>query len=381
MRVAGRVEDRRPDPREVVAVPGRPYHRGHVRRGEVDLAQDVGKLPDLRRTRPDLLRGRCRRVDPPLGDVPLELLDDPIAELVREAHLGVQIAVELRPLALAVDEPPEKTDPAPVEVVEADGVAPVPAGEVGIAAEPVLRAVEHAGRAVEVAHVALPFDAVAAPVAPREAPRPAHAEKHFPARLVELLRDLAPGLSGADDHHRAGRQHPRVLVVVRGELREASRQARGHGRDVRVLVRAGGDDHVAGPERPFARRDLEAVARGPDRPRLDPAPDRRVEGARPRLEVAHERVAGEEPVRVVARVLRPGERDRPVRGDGAEGVPAVLAPARRDARALEHHVLDAGPGKEEADREAPLPGADDEGVVDAPRRARSGRHLPATRRR
>ena len=98
--------------------------------------------------------------------MPFELLDDALAEPIGVAHLGMELAVEPCALAPAVDEPPQKPDPAAVKVVQADGVAAVLAAQVRVAAKPIPGALEHGRGSVEIAHVALPLDAVPPPVAP-----------------------------------------------------------------------------------------------------------------------------------------------------------------------------------------------------------------------
>ena len=295
--------------------------------GEVDLPQHFRHGPVFGRAAGKLLRRRRRRVDAALRDVPVELAGDPLAELVRKAHFGMQFAIEARVLAFAAGQPAEKADAAAVEVVQAERVAAVPARQMRVCPEAHLGAFQHVRGPVEIAHVALPGDAVPPPPAPWQTAGAADREPDIAARPVQLLGDLAAGLPGADDQDAARRQHVRALVVVGGKLLQAARQAFGNGRDMRRLVCARRHDDIARAVNVLACLHLESVARTPHRQHLDPAAHRRAEGRRPALEMAHQFVSLEEAVRVAARIFGARQRDRPVRRDGAERIPPAFAPA------------------------------------------------------
>ena len=71
---------------------------------------------------------------------------------------------------------------------------------------------------------------------------------------------------------------------------------------------------------------------------------------------------GHEPVRIVAAVCEAGQLGLPVRGEQAQGVPALRPPCVGHIPALEDHVVDRAPGEEVANRQAGVPGPDYDGV-------------------
>jgi hypothetical protein len=60
---------------------------------------------------------------------------------------------------------------------------------------------------------------------------------------VKLLGDLAAGLATSDDENLAGRQLPRVPVILHVDLNQVSRERGRAGRAVGPLVRPGAQDH------------------------------------------------------------------------------------------------------------------------------------------
>ena len=107
---------------------------------------------------------------------------------------------------------------------------------------------------------------------------------------------------------------------------------------------------------------------------LDAFDDRGRERAGVRLEVRGERCAREEPVAVgwagLAGAGLAGEPVHPVRRQERQRVPALVPPLA-DAPAFEQHVLVARGGEMVAERQAGLPGADDQ-RVDVGRARRPG---------
>jgi hypothetical protein len=132
-------------------------------------------------------------------------------------------------------------------------------------------------------------------------------------------------------------------------------------RDERCLEWPSGDDHVSCVDGSAARRQAEsrrAVVK-PRQPRdvrveLDGRRDRRGIGP----EVIDELVPSHVSVGVVAAVLKPRHRRRPVGRHQLERVPAVLPPATQRRPPIEDDVLAAGLAEQPAHDQAGLTGAD-----------------------
>ena len=126
-------------------------------------------------------------------------------------------------------------------------------------------------------------------------------EDDRPARLVQLLRDLAAGLAAPDHEHLARRQRGLVRVAGGVELDDAVR--RRAGRSMGPLVRTRADDDRPRPERTVGglQREADAVRRL-ERRDGDAFTDRSAERAGPPLEMTDDLVLGQEPFRVVAGV-------------------------------------------------------------------------------
>ena len=195
----------------------------------------------------------------------------------------------------------------------------------------------------------------------------------------ELVRDLHPGGGRADDQRTTvGGELSRAAVLERGELLQRSGERR----------RDRGDAGLAGPARgrddggaaPFAALD------GPDREAVRGAPDRSDRHAlherwRGLLAVALEEGdglgGGHVPVGRVARVAATGQVGHPVRRQQPQRVPPLGPPRVARPPALEHDVVDAGPGEVPTHGQTRGAGAhDDDGDV----HCRSFRAVPAFRR-
>src|SRR5438094_3673728 len=91
---------------------------------------------------------------------------------------------------------------------------------------------------------------------PRGAPA---GQEHVSSRLVELVGDLAPGLSAADDQNLSGRKCLSVAVAFGVDRVQAAPQGRGGRRTMCLLVRASCDDDRFWTQLAFRRVDDESV--------------------------------------------------------------------------------------------------------------------------
>ncbi len=149
---------------------------------------------------------------------------------------------------------------------------------------------------------------------------------------------------------------------------------RGEGRNPGIARTAGGRDHGIAAPVPVIGVHLEPVGATTDRLDRDPAPHRRIELPAVPVEELHRVRRGHEPVGVIALVPVAGEHRHPVRGEQPERVPAFVTPRVRHLTALEHHVIDAGPGEVMAHRQTSGAGAHDhDRDVHGPGQARATR--------
>ncbi len=218
--------------------------------------------------------------------------------------------------------------------------------------------------AVEAADALQPPVDVHAAVAARQSGVTADGEDDVPSGVGEFVGELHPGGRGADDQHAAGRQRGRAAVGRRSDLGDGGVEVVGDGRDGGLVAPAGGDHDVAGPPGLARGDDVEAVV---DAGEVD---DGAVfshgsgRGVGVALEVGGDLGGGHVAVGVGAGVGPAGQAAHPVRGQQAQGVPALAAPALGDSAALEHDVVDAPVAEAAAGGEAGLAGADDDGVGD-----------------
>src|SRR6202171_4757079 len=237
--------------------------------------------------------------------------------------------------------------------------------------------------AIEEAGLDCPPHEIPVANAPRRPLTPAASEEHLPARLVQLLRQLAPGLTAADYHDTARRKRAGVAVLLGEDLLYPLRYPLRARRSVSALESAGRHHNGPGPQLSGRHRhekpavvDLERPAPSPsgghapknpavvDLERRDLAVglDRSVERVRPSLEVVDELRQRHVPIRLLPRVFSARERDAPGGRDEAERVPAPRAPRLSDTAGFEHDVVDARIFEEPACREPGLPSADDRHV-------------------
>jgi hypothetical protein len=222
------------------------------------------------------------------------------------------------------------------------------------------------GQAV-VTHIFQPIDDVAPPIAARGARRAADRQVHATTGQVQVLGDLAAGLTGADHQHLAGRQRLRVAVLRRVKLRDGLGQPLGPARNARRVVPAGRDHDLLGEAVAGAGRHVETALRARlQANRRDPFAQRRLKEANIVLEVPHDLVLQHEPMRIGTAVREPGQPTLPVGRDQAEGIPAVLAPLVPDAVLLQHDVLDPALLQAVAHRQPGLATADHHDVVVRP---------------
>ena len=134
-------------------------------------------------------------------------------------------------------------------------------------------------------------------------------------------------------------------------------------RDPRNVIAADGEHDAACAQLAVARGDGEAIAVLRDRVHRDALVKRRLETLGIALDVVDDRVLEHEAVGIVTVVGVARQPALPIRGHEAERVPALRAPRRRDAVALEHDVVDAAPGQLPARGKAGLAAADDDDAV------------------
>ena len=190
---------------------------------------------------------------------------------------------------------------------------------------------------------------------------------HRPARQPrlpaahELVRDLGPGVAGADDQHAALAQLRRPAVPAGVQLHDPGVELRGEGGKPRRPVRARRDHDVVGLEPLVAGRDDEAVA--VLRHAVDPhaGPDRKVEAGRVRLEVVRHLVLGRE--RPARRREAPARQAVvPRRREQAQRVPTPAPGVADPLAAVQDHDLPPPLRQVVADGEARLAPADDHGL-------------------
>ncbi len=113
---------------------------------------------------------------------------------------------------------------------------------------------------VVVAHVGEPVGHVAGAVEARGPRGAAHAQVDAPPGQVQVLRDLAARLAGADHHHLPVGQRLGVAVLGGVQLDDRVGEALGATGDLRMVVAAGRHDNLVGGQLAGARLDLEAAA-------------------------------------------------------------------------------------------------------------------------
>ena len=96
---------------------------------------------------------------------------------------------------------------------------------------------------VEEAGLLCPPQKVSAAEAPRRPGRPTASEHHVPARLIQILRDLASRLATTDDQHLSRGQCLFVAVIVHVDLGQLGWQRRSRRWPVRTLIGTGRHDH------------------------------------------------------------------------------------------------------------------------------------------
>src|SRR5215470_12035033 len=91
---------------------------------------------------------------------------------------------------------------------------------------------------IEHPHPCEPVVDVLSAIASRYATGAADREVNFSAALIEFLRDLRAGLTGADDQHCAHRQKRRIPILARVNLQDVRMNLRAEKGDSRRLVEA-----------------------------------------------------------------------------------------------------------------------------------------------
>jgi hypothetical protein len=174
---------------------------------------------------------------------------------------------------------------------------------------------------------------------------------------VQLLGDLAAGLTAADHEHRAGWKRGRISVVVDVQLKQPGGQRGSGGRPVGPLVGSGREHHAPGPQVALRGGEEEAVLPGAfDGLHLDALAERSADRLRVALQRGDDLVAGHVPVRAVPVVRIARELDGPVWRDQAEAVPAI-PPGLTDPASFEDHVLQSCFAQVVADGKAGLSAA------------------------
>ncbi len=169
-------------------------------------------------------RGR-RRVDALLGDPAVDRRVDPRVGRIGAVQARREIVREREGGAVDAREPAVEPHPVPRELPQIDVAPAIAAGHVVVgllARRGPLRVL--LDRQVVMPHVVQPGDDVPATVEARHARRITDREVHLTPRQVQILGDLRTRLAGADDEHRAIRQHGGVAVLLRMHLRHPRRQ-------------------------------------------------------------------------------------------------------------------------------------------------------------
>ena len=187
-------------------------------------------------------------------------------------------------------------------------------------------------------------------------------EGDLAARLLDLGGELHPGRGTADHEHSAGRQIRRPTVAARNDLHDVAGKPGGKGGHARLSAGACGDDHGAGAPAAAVGRHPVAVAGRYDGADPGPAEHRRHQCRGIAGEEVDDGAAAHESVGVADAAGAPGKAGHPVRGEKGQRIPALAAPALRDAAALDHDMLDAVGAEAVAHREPGLPGPDDQDV-------------------
>ncbi len=183
----------------------------------------------------------------------------------------------------------------------------------------------------------------------------------------QLFCDLEAGVTPADDQDAAAGDVARTAVAGAVRLEDLGRELPGERGRARLVERAGGDDHLVGHNRPPVSLDPEGAVLVAQRRDGGVESDRKFEPRRVLVEVAGHFVA----CRIAVGVPGKGESGKGIVAPGGkedEGVPT--APPRRadGAGGFEDHEMAALAGKEVADRQAGLPGADHDDVETGRRR-------------
>jgi hypothetical protein len=191
---------------------------------------------------------------------------------------------------------------------------------------------------------------------------PPAGQDHAPPRQVQLLGDLAAGLSAADDEHGPVGERAGIAVLRAVHDGQPPRQLLSSARHVRGLVGAGRHDDGASGDRPSPGLEEPRPGRRPGhRTNVDPAAHRDSEGLAIRLQVLHDVVPRQEAAGIGAGVRAPGKPDRAVWRDQAEAVPAPC-PGRTDTVALQDGVLRASLSQRIAGGEASLSSTDHDNI-------------------
>ncbi len=326
-----------------------------------DPGRTVVERGALRRRHPDRAIARLLlRGDPLLGDEAVDARLDAFRDLIGLVQAQRQIVIEYERVALHVEQPPVELHAFERALAQVDIASAVTAGDivVGLVAHALAQGVL-VHRQVVIAHQVQPLDHVLAAITPGHARSIANAEMDLAAGEMQVLGDLAAGLSAADNQHRAFGQRLRVAVFGRMGLHDVSGQALRTAGDDRDLIAARGDHHLVGDVEPIGHVEREAVlsvaAQAFDR---DPLQQRRVERGNERVDVVDDLIAQHEAVRIGALVREAGQLALPVGCHQAERVPALGAPRVPGPLLLEHHVVDAALSQMPADGQAGLAAAD-----------------------
>ena len=201
---------------------------------------------------------------------------------------------------------------------------------------------------------------VASPVEPGQPGVAPDRQRDRPSRSVDLVGELDPARRGADDQHAAGGELVGVAVVGRRQLVDAAGELAAEARNSRPAAVAGGHDHVRRGPGPAIGGDPVSPAANLDGENRGFELDRSRERARVALQevdhLGHRHVA----VRVGPPVFPPGQAALPVRGEQAQRVPALGAPALGDPSPLEDDVVDRPVAEDTAHRQPGLAAADDD---------------------
>jgi hypothetical protein len=163
-----------------------------------------------------------------------------------------------------------------------------------------LRARELGQRGLEKTGVDQPADRVATIDAARNPRRATAGEEHVTAGRMDLLGQLAAGLTTADNENFAGSKARRAGIAFGVDDLDGEGQRRGPGRPIGPLIRSGRKHHRTGLE--DTRRGLERKPRGAIEGikgvDLDAGPDRRSETGRVLLEEGDQAGLGHVAIRI-----------------------------------------------------------------------------------